>query len=315
MRGTLAALVGFAIALHAQPALSASSRTFVSGTGVDAGACDPSAPCRNFTYALAQTGAGGEIVVVSSGSFAPFTIANAISIVAPGGVYADVAAKNKTPGIVIAAGATDVVTLRGLTVSGPARGDGIDYDSGGVLNLEGVEVSGFNGANKAGLKMATVGKLIVRNSTFRDNYHGVLISAPTGSANASLDRVNLTNNASVGLYALDNALVTISNCVASGNAYGLDAQTSGTGPASLNVASCQVASNSADGIVVGGGVATALGGLPEVYVANSTVTNNGGYGLHGDGNLVGFRLYSQGNNNLQDNGFGGEAFVNSFSPF
>jgi len=101
MRGTLAAFVGFALALSSQPTLAASSRTFVSGSGADAGACDPSAPCRNFAYALSQTDAGGEIVVVSSGSFAPFTIADAISIVAPGGVYADIAAKNKTPGIVI----------------------------------------------------------------------------------------------------------------------------------------------------------------------------------------------------------------------
>jgi hypothetical protein len=312
MSKTLIGAVGCMLALNVHTAWAGATRTFVSGTGVDSGGCDVGTPCRSFTYALSQTNAGGEIIVVASGSFAPFTIANAVSIVAPAGVYADVAAKNKTPGITIAAGATDVVTLRGVTVSGPARGDGIDFDSGGTLTLEGVEVSGFASSGKVGLNVATAGKLFVRDSTFRDNFHGIVVGAPSGVARASLDRVHLTNNASVGLYAFDGSDVTISNCVASGNTYGFDAQTTGSGGASLNIDTCQIASNSADGVVIGG--VNAFGGLPIILVSNSTVVDNGGIGLHGAGGPIGFLMFTRGNNTIRDNAGGSLTMTDSVGP-
>src|SRR5215467_12306286 len=65
-------------------------RTFVSGGGADSNPCSRTAPCRTFTQALMGTNAGGEVVVLDSAGYGPFTITQAVSIIAPPGVYAGV---------------------------------------------------------------------------------------------------------------------------------------------------------------------------------------------------------------------------------
>ena len=99
--------------------------------------------------------------------------------------------------------------------------------------------------------------------------------------------------------------MTISHCVASGNAYGLDAQVLGlaTGTtAKINVDSCQVANNSADGIVIGG--FNDIGALPLILVSNSTVVDNGGIGLHGGVGPSSVLMGSLGNNMVYGNAGG-----------
>jgi len=49
-------------------------RTFVSGQGADSNPCSVSAPCRTFGQAISQTATGGEIVVLSSAGYGPFSI-------------------------------------------------------------------------------------------------------------------------------------------------------------------------------------------------------------------------------------------------
>src|SRR5207245_7143697 len=114
-------------AAHRTAALA--QRTFVSAaTGNDANPCTRTAPCRNFAAAIAQTSPGGEVIVLDSGGYGTFTIAQAISIIAPPGVYAGISVFAGT-GITISAGASDVVTLRGLTLTGLGGFAGIDFNS------------------------------------------------------------------------------------------------------------------------------------------------------------------------------------------
>ena len=65
-------------------------RTFVSGAGNDANPCSRTAPCRTFGAAMAQTNAGGEVYVLDSAGYGPFTINKSVSIVAPLGVTAGI---------------------------------------------------------------------------------------------------------------------------------------------------------------------------------------------------------------------------------
>src|SRR5437870_11556491 len=75
----------------AHKAAALAQRTFVSAaTGNDANPCTRTAPCRNFAAAIAQTASGGEVVVLDSGGYGTVTINQAVSLIAPSGVYAGI---------------------------------------------------------------------------------------------------------------------------------------------------------------------------------------------------------------------------------
>src|ERR1700674_3515576 len=89
------------------------SRTWVSGVGDDANPCSRTAPCKTFAGAISKTANFGEIDVLDPGGFGALTITKSITIDAEG-VIAGVLVSG-TNGIVVSAGATDVVVIRGLT--------------------------------------------------------------------------------------------------------------------------------------------------------------------------------------------------------
>src|SRR5262249_23957897 len=97
------------------PAAAQAVRTFVSGHGADSGGCSLAGPCRTFAYAITQTAAGGEIVVLDSAGYGVLTIAKSISITNPGGVEAGITALSSQSAITIAATTVADITLRGLT--------------------------------------------------------------------------------------------------------------------------------------------------------------------------------------------------------
>ncbi len=134
----LAGLLGF----WADPA-SAQSRTWVSGVGDDANPCSRTAPCQTWAGAIAKTAAGGEIDALDPGGFGSVTINKAITIDGGGGVVASVLASS-TNGIVVAAGASDVVRLRNLSINGIGSGtSAIRFVSGLALHVEHVVTMGF----------------------------------------------------------------------------------------------------------------------------------------------------------------------------
>jgi hypothetical protein len=94
-----------AVSMHAQ-----ATRTWVSGVGDDANPCSRTAPCKTFAGAISKTAAAGQINVIDPGGFGTVTITKSIVIdgtPALAGVLA-----SGTNGIVINAGASDIVTLR-----------------------------------------------------------------------------------------------------------------------------------------------------------------------------------------------------------
>src|SRR5438093_3897309 len=92
------------------------NRSAVSLTGSDTAACTVPDPCRTFTAALAKTNAGGEVIVLSSAGYGPFTVSQSVSIVSPAAMYAALA---PTSGDAITVDADNaIVVLRGLTLNG-----------------------------------------------------------------------------------------------------------------------------------------------------------------------------------------------------
>jgi hypothetical protein len=71
-------------------AAAIAQRTFVASGGSDANPCTLASPCRSFGAAIAQTSSGGEVIVLDSAGYGPVVITQAVSIIAPTGVYAGV---------------------------------------------------------------------------------------------------------------------------------------------------------------------------------------------------------------------------------
>jgi hypothetical protein len=259
--------------LVAAPAYAQATRTWVSGVGDDANPCSRTAPCKTFAGAISKTAANGEINTIDAGAFGAVTITKSITISAEGfeaGVLA-----TATNGIIINAGANDVVVLRGLDIDGSQGAgvtpglNGIRFLAGSALHVQNCLIRNFNSAapNGFGILFAPSGaaELFVSDTTISrsgtgSNGAGIEIQpATTGSAQVTLQNVKLENNV-VGVRAdsANNAASTIN----------------------LTIVDSMVAGSSFNGIV-----ANALAGFGAVQVMADrvTVANNAGVGLRVDG--------------------------------
>jgi len=218
MQHTSFVIVVIGLALSAAPpasaTLSGNARSFVSPTGNDANSCTLAAPCRTFAQAIAATNAGGEIAVLGTAGYGAFTIEKAISIVNPGGFEAGITVPSGGTGITISAGASDAVSLRGLTIEGAGGGAvGIQFNSGRSLSVENCVIRHLVGGYPLGTGIEFVpnatSTLSVSNSVASDNEsHGIAVypSAP-GTVGAVIDHVKLNNNG-FGLLVGGNFLST-----------------------------------------------------------------------------------------------------------
>ena len=266
----------------------AGPRTFVSGLGNDANPGTREQPKRTFASALPVTDAGGEVVVLDPAGFgsSTLTIDKSVSIIVPAGIFGGIRVTSGNA-ITVAAGATDTVVLRGLTLNsgGGTTGSGIELQSGRALHVENCIINGFTGSGAGILVPSSAGegaRLFVKDTICRGNHTGIRCQA----GRASVDHVRLEQNVSVGLQASGSGTqVSIANSVASGNINGF---TGGTG-AELNIEACLMANNNGSGIWSHTGA--------TVRVSNSTVTNNGtGLRVNPDSTLK-----SRGNNTVDGN--------------
>jgi hypothetical protein len=166
----------FSIGAQAQ-----ATRTWVSGVGDDANPCSRTAPCKTFAGAISKTAAGGEIDALDDGGFGQVTITKSITINGRGHL-AGVLASSGTNGIIINAGASDVVVIRGISFSGVGSGlNAIRYLAGKYVVVEDSTIDGF--AN--GINMVTTvvnGRMDIRNvqmtnATATPNTYGIHIGA------------------------------------------------------------------------------------------------------------------------------------------
>jgi hypothetical protein len=273
---TFAVGLALAAALTAAPAQAQNARSFVSPTGSDAAACTLAAPCRTLAAAYTKTNASGEIAVLGTAGYGGLTIAKAISIVNPGGFEAGITVSSGGTGIIINAGTSDAVSLRGLSIDGGGVGaNGIQFNSGASLTVANSVIRHMTGDGIDFFSTTATSALTVSNSLVADNGSNGIALVPTGSATAVFNRVEANNNVEHGIIAdgtssasTNTINVTVSDSVAAGNGNGLVARTqTGHAPTSLMV-SHSVAANNGTG-VSGEGTGGAI-----VRLANSTLTGN-----------------------------------------
>ena len=205
-----AAIASLVIAqAHAQ-----ATRTWVSGVGDDANPCSRTAPCKTFAGAISKTAAGGEINAIDAGGFGVVTINKAITINGDGTMAGVLGAG--TNGININAGAGDAVTLRSIEIEGGGTGiNGINFIAGGQLTVEKVQVYGFSGHGIL-FPPAGASRLVVNDSTIRNNGGSGIHVAGSGNATVTLNNVTVIGNAR-GVRAEDGSKVFVHGSVSASN--------------------------------------------------------------------------------------------------
>jgi hypothetical protein len=265
-------------------------RTWVSGVGDDVNPCSRTAPCKTFAGAISKTAAGGEIDALDPGGFGSVNVTKAITIDGGGGVVASVLASNGSNGVIINAQASDVITLRNLSIFGGGTGiNGVRFLAGHALHIEHCYISSF--ANHGiDIELVGGGFVYVEDTTSQDNGGSGISALSTGTpVQVSIDNSRFDNNSS-GVSALDFTFFSVTNSEASGNGQaGFLAQANG-GSAAMSMAN-SAAGNNLVGIKSGGGTAPSSIRMAGVSVfLNSTglmTGTNGAIASFGNNNNSG----------------------------
>lgn len=272
------------------------SRTWVSGVGDDVNPCSRTAPCKTWAGAISKTAACGEIDALDPGGFGAVTITKSITLDGTGTMASILA--SLTTGITINAAATDVITIRGISINGFCNGlRGINILSAKTVNVEDCVIFRFAG-NGIQSTDANGLALNVRNTVIRDNTgDGInMVAAVAGPSRVTLDNVRLSGNVN-GMHARSGVTVTARDSVFSNNsAAGVFADnTVAASFAVIRVHRSQIAGN-ATGVQAGsaGGVASSV-----VEISQNLINFNTGNGvLISTGGTV--ETFS--NNDIQGNG-------------
>lgn len=284
----------FAFASLAQ---AQASRTWVSGVGDDANPCSRTAPCKTFAGAMSKTAPCGEIDVIDPGGFGAVTINKSITIDGTG-TFASILA-SLTNGVIVNATATDVITLRGLSINGFCNGvNGINVLQAKAVNVEDCEIFRFSSGNGITVSDNDGVNLNVRNSVIRDNtLDGINVTSSAGTVKATLERVSLYGNGN-GLHARQNSRVIAVNCNFSNNTTNGVFADATSGFATIRVWSSDISLNGGNGVRAG----NAGGGVSGVEIGQSQINHNTGNGvLIGTGGIV--ETFT--NNSIRGNGTDG----------
>ena len=281
------ALASVAILLAGATQVAAqATRTWVSGVGDDANPCSRTAPCKTWAGAISKTAPGGEIDALDPGGFGAITITKSITLDGGHGVASVLV--SGTNGIVVAAGATDKVALRNLSVDGLAGGintpgiKGIEFLSGSRLVIDHCSIFGF-GLRGISIESTTANAATLISNTIVHNNpnNGIWV----GAANSVvIDNVQSVNNSNSGLAVNGGSDVHARNSVFSNNGgFGLISDNS-----TLD-AQAVMSSNNGTGVQ---GQNSALIRLTGVSVLKNTVGVN---------SINNANIYSFGDNIITDN--------------
>jgi hypothetical protein len=248
------------LAAASQAASAGILRTYVSALGSDSNPCTASSPCASFQAALARTTTGGEIVVLNSADYGPVTINKAVTITSEGAVAGVLATTGVA--ITIAAGASDVVNLRGLGLDGANSGGiGIQFISGKSLTVQKSFARNFTNSGIAFSPNASATLFVSDTVVTNNGSNGILVSGGSGAVNGALSHVSASGNG-VGVLASGSGVnLAVTDTVTSNNTYGIGAT------ASAVMVRNSTASNNSIGISSQTGA--------TVRVSQSTITGNG----------------------------------------
>jgi len=251
------------------------TRTWVSGVGDDANPCSRTAPCKTFAGAISKTAPAGEIDCLDPGGFGALTITKAITIDCDAGVGGASVLVSGTNGIVIAAGAGDMVQLRNMGFMGlNASPAAIRVNSAGTVHLEQVVAYEFT-AGCVDVETSGTTVVTIQDSTFENcGSDGVKLNAASGqTVVADLHNVRIYNSGN-GLNGANGSRVSVRDSVISFNNPGINQ----TGlVANGSVIMVQGSTFSLNGTAAvqssGGGQITACG---NVFAGNTLIFNTAG---------------------------------------
>jgi hypothetical protein len=273
------------------------SRTWVSGVGDDANPCSRTAPCKTWAGAISKTAACGEIDALDPGGFGAVTITKSITLDGTG-TFASILA-SLVNGIVINAAATDVVTIRGLSINGFCNGiNGINVLQAKTVNVEDCVIFRFSTGNGITVNETNDLALNVRNSVIRDNsLDAINVFSSGGTVKVTLEKVSLIGSAN-GIHARQNSRVIANNCNFSNNATNGVFADATSGFATIRVWNSDISLNGGNGVRAG----NAGGGVSGVEIGQNQINNNTGNGvLVGTGGVV--ETFT--NNSIRGNGTDG----------
>lgn len=276
------------------------SRTWVSGVGDDANPCSRTAPCKTWAGAISKTAACGEIDALDPGGYGAVTITKSITLDGTG-TFASILA-SLVNGIVINAAATDVITIRGISINGFCNGiNGINILQAKTVNVEDCVIFRFSTGNGITVNDTNGCRLNVRNSVIRDNTLDAInaVAAAATPTRITLSNVSLNGNAN-GIHARSGVTVTAEECSFSGNtAAGVFADnTVGGSFAVIRVNRSQIQGNNI-GVQSGSGAGVASS---VVEISQNLINFNTGNGVsvQAGGSVETFT-----NNDIQGNGTNG----------
>jgi hypothetical protein len=243
------------VSLLAAPAQAAlRDRVFVASYGSDSNPCTFGSPCKTFQNALSGVAAGGEITAIDSAGFGPLDITKAVTVTSPNGVEAGIAAAAGGTAIMVDAGPSDVVVLRGLTLDGAGSGAiGIFFNTGAQLEVVNCTVRGY---------IST----------------GIDIEPASGAASVLITDSVISANGSYDIYLFataGNIVAAFNRVAATDSGYGIDVDADGA-PAEIQIADSSLDNNSAAGLYLAG---TGSSSSANAILRNVTI-NGSTFGIY-----------------------------------
>jgi len=226
----------------ATSAQGVAQRAFVHSPplGNDANAasnCSLALPCRTFDVAIGVTQAGGEVVILDTAGYGAMTISQSLKVVAPAGVYGGISVFGTGNGVTINAGDTDVVTLRGLDITGlPAPETptfGIQIANAGTVHIEKASISNFTQETSACINLVSAKRISVAisDSFLRECRSGIFADGTGLDATTRLQfavdntqiahGLNTSGNGSIAINVQDGVVLTVRNSLIGGGGDGI----------------------------------------------------------------------------------------------
>jgi hypothetical protein len=257
-------------------------------------------------------------------------ITKSIKVIGPSGVYGGISVAGgvaTTTGILINAGDTDVITLRGLDVTGvpgapPLPLIGIDIQNAGAVHIEKSTIGNFTQDTSACLNAVSAKpiQIFINDSFLRECRNGIHIigTGPDDTARINLVIDNTRIEHGVNTVASGTTAVNLNNAVAASVrnsvlAWAGDGVRSNNTNAAVSLRTYVIGSQLSRFGNAAIETAGSAGASLHVNVSNSVLNNNSAGLLHGHGQAIfTSSVISNNSNSLVDCG-GGAASVTSLS--
>jgi hypothetical protein len=185
VRMCLAVLVSVvAVSAPALAQATGSTRTFVSGRGLDQNPCTITAPCRTFAAAAALTAAGGEITVLDTAGYGQVVITQPMTI----------SARGVEAGVIVPASGV------GITINAPS----------GSVSIRGLVIDGLGKTATTGISVVAAGSVTVHDSIIRGLTTGIQ-ATPSAASLLMVSNSLISDCATIGAQGNAGVLLGMAN--------------------------------------------------------------------------------------------------------